>query len=348
MLDYTLSSDQLTELRAAHRATRDKREADRIKAVVLLATGWTAEQVAEVLQVDPNTVRNHFKRYQQGGLVALGHIAFCGGESWLTETERALLASHLQTHVYLTAKAIARWVEERFEVTYSESGITAVLHRLGYVHKKPKLIPGKADPKAQEAFVAEYEKLKQNKGEEDPIYFMDGMHPQHNPVMACGWIKRGEEHPIPSNTGRKRLNINGAINLDQLEPVVRYDDRINSDSTIALLEQLETLHVMASWIYVICDNARYYRAKAVQEYLKSSRVKLVFLPPYSPNLNLIERLWKFFKKNILYNRYFESFDKFKTACQEFFSHASRYRSEIKSLLTENFAIVGRNETEKPA
>lgn len=86
---------------------------------------------------------------------------------------------------------------------------------------------------------------------------MDGMHPQHNPVMACGWIKRGEEHKIPSHTGRKRLNINGAINLDQLEPVVRYDNRITSDSTIALLEQLEKLHLMATWIYVICDNARY-------------------------------------------------------------------------------------------
>ncbi|MCG6859706.1 MAG: helix-turn-helix domain-containing protein [Chromatiaceae bacterium] len=61
MLDYTLSADKLTELRAPHRGTKDEREADRIKAVVLLATSWRAEDVAEVLQVDPNTVRNHFK-----------------------------------------------------------------------------------------------------------------------------------------------------------------------------------------------------------------------------------------------------------------------------------------------
>ena len=63
MLDYALLPGQLAELRQAHRRTRDKREADRIKAVVLLATGWTAEAVAEVLLVDPNTVRAHFKRY---------------------------------------------------------------------------------------------------------------------------------------------------------------------------------------------------------------------------------------------------------------------------------------------
>jgi len=70
MLDYALSPDQLAELRQARRRTRDKREADRIKAVVLLATGWTAEAVAEVLLVDPNTVRAHFKRYGKRGLLS--------------------------------------------------------------------------------------------------------------------------------------------------------------------------------------------------------------------------------------------------------------------------------------
>ena len=143
--------------------------------------------------------------------------------------------------------------------------------------------------------MAEYEKLKQTKGDEDPVYFMDAVHPQHNPVTAYGWIKRGEEQEVRSNTGRKRLNINGAINLEQLEPVVRYDDTINADSAIALLQQLEDLHLEATWIYVICDNARYYRSKAVTAYIKTSRIKLIFLPPYAPNLNLIERLWKFFK-----------------------------------------------------
>lgn len=340
MLNYTLSTDQLIELRKAHRQAKNKREADRIKAVVLLATGWTAEQVAEVLQVDPNTVRNHFKLYKQGGLVTLCHIAYRGREGFLSESELTILDAHLEKHLYLTTKAIVQWVEEQFGVRYTESGMTALLHRLDYVHKKPKLIPGKADPEAQKAFLAEYEKLKKNKGQENPIYFMDAVHPQHNPVIACAWIKRGQEQEIPSNTGRKRLNINGAINLDQLEPVVRYDDSINADSTIELLKQLEKRHMAAAYIYVICDNARYYRSKAVKAYLESSRIKLVFLPPYAPNLNLIERLWKFFKRKVLHNCYFESFGEFASACKEFFANPSQYKGELRSLLAENFAIVG--------
>ena len=160
MLDYNLSADELAELRTAHRNTRDKREADRIKAVVLLATGWTSEQVAEVLQVDANTVRNHFKRYRQGGVQALADMAYRGSEATLDAEQLAILDAHLQTHLYVTAKAVAHWVEETFGVSYTESGMTALLHRLGYVYKKPKLVPGKADAEAQRAFLDEYEKQR--------------------------------------------------------------------------------------------------------------------------------------------------------------------------------------------
>ena len=89
MLDYSLSREQLNELRAAHRRTRDKREADRIKAVVALATGWTAEEVAELLQIDPNTARNHFKRYRTEGLAGLNRVGegVGGSPSLLTEEQ---------------------------------------------------------------------------------------------------------------------------------------------------------------------------------------------------------------------------------------------------------------------
>jgi len=91
---------------------------------------------------------------------------------------------------------------------------------------------------------------------------------------------------------------------------------------------------------VICDNARYYRSKAVQEYLETSRIKLVFLPPYAPNLNLIERFWKFLKKNVLYNRYYETFDEFREACETFFKNPHKYQRELRSLLTANFELIG--------
>ncbi len=92
--------------------------------------------------MEADTARAYFKRYQEGGIEHLVHMAYSGGEAWLDSAERALLDAHLQCTLYLTAKEVAHWVEQHFGVCYSESGMTALLHRLGYVYKKPKLVAG--------------------------------------------------------------------------------------------------------------------------------------------------------------------------------------------------------------
>ena len=108
MLDYALSAEQLAELRAAHRRTRDQREADRIKAVVSLASGWPAEQIAAVLLIDPNTVRNHFRRYRQGGLPGLLQMAYQGSDCALSDTQLVALDTHVQTHLATVSASFHR------------------------------------------------------------------------------------------------------------------------------------------------------------------------------------------------------------------------------------------------
>ena len=83
---------------------------------------------------------------------------------------------------------------------------------------------------------------------------MDGVHPQHNSVAACGWIKRGTTKTLESNTGRKRVNISGAVHIDPLRVVTEFDERVNAQSTIALFKKLIGKHRKAKTIYVICDN----------------------------------------------------------------------------------------------
>ena len=252
----------------------------------------------------------------------------------------AELDAHLQQELHSSAASVARWVKARFGVNYTDSGMTALLHRLGYRYKKPKLLPGKAPaPEVQEDFVASYKKLKENKGEHDAILFMDATHPQHNPVLSGGWIKRGRCFPLKSNTGRRRLNINGVVDVETMHAVIRYDDTIDAASTIALFEQIEATYPKAATITIFCDNARYYRSKAVRAYLEHSRINLQFLPPYAPNLNLIERFWKFFKRQVLYNRYYETFADYKAACKQFFADLDSYAEQLRSLLTENFEII---------
>lgn len=127
---------------------------------------------------------------------------------------------------------------------------------------------------------------------------MDATHPQHNPIVGRGWIKPGQDFTILSNTGRQRLNINGVMDIERLSAEIRFEDTVNAETTLDLLKQIEHAYPLAPNITIICDNARYYRARAVTDYLNHSRITLRFLPPYSPNLNLIERFWMLLKGKV--------------------------------------------------
>jgi transposase len=338
MNEYRLSPKQITELEQLHRRLHDKRQADRVKAVVALAKGWSAAQVAEILLFDEKTSRHYFERYQQGGVPALLEDNYRGADPKLDEHQMKELDQYLQEHLLPDAKAVIAYIQRHYKIEYSVSGVTDLLHRLGFSYKKPTHVPGKQDPAQQEAFLREYERLKARKGKNDPIYFADATHPQHNSIPAYGWIKKGQEKELKANCGRQRLNINGAINLETLTPVTGFYDTINADAALDLFTKIEARHPQAKVIYVIVDNARYYRSRVLQKALKGTKIKLIFLPPYSPNLNLIERFWKFFKKKVLNNRYYETFAEFEQACKNFFRQWKRHVPELQTLLVENFHI----------
>lgn len=338
MKDYELSSREIAELERRHRSLRDKRQADRVKAVIALSKGWSAAQVAEILLFDEKTSRQYFDRYQQGGIQALLDDNYSGVEPKLDEHQMSELEGYLEEHILPDAKSVLAHIDKQYAVRYSVSGVTDLLHRLGFSYKKPTHVPGKRDPAKQQAFLREYEQIKAAKGKDDPLYFADATHPQHNSIPSYGWIKKGQEKELKANCGRQRLNINGAINLETLEPVTGFYDTINADSAIDLFSRIEAKHPDAKTIYIIVDNARYYRSCLLKEYIEATKLKLIFLPPYSPNLNLIERYWKFFKKTVLNNRYYETFDEFKQACKSFFRKRTKYLPELQSLLTEHFHI----------
>jgi len=338
MKDYTVSKEKIVELEKFHRSLRDKRQADRIKAVIALSKGWSAVQVAEILLFDEKTSRHYFECYQEDGLQALLDDNYSGAESKLDKHQMSELEGYLEEHIFTDAKSVIAHIYKQYKVRYSLSGVTDLLHRLGFSYKKPTHVPGKQDPAKQQAFLEEYEQLSASKGENDPIYFADATHPQHNSVPSYGWIKKGQEKELKANCGRQRLNINGAINIETFESTTGFYDTINAQATIDLFTKIEAKHPDADAIYIIVDNARYYRSSLLKEHIKGTKIKLIFLPPYSPNLNLIERYWKFFKKKILNNRYYETFEEFKLACKSFFRKRKKYLSELQTLLAENFHI----------
>ena len=338
MESFNLTPAELRALRQEHKQMAYRTDAYRINAIILLGTGWTQVQVSEALLLDERTIRRYVKAYREGGIEGLLEVRFQGSQCHLTLKQIRQLDDHLQDNLYTHVRDIRQYIKNTFAVDYSISGVTQLLKRMDFVYKKPKHVPGKADRQAQEAFIDQYEDIKEHKDPDDPVYFVDAVHPQHNSVPAYGWIKKGHETELRANCGRQRLNINGAIDVANLKMVFRFDDTINADSTVGLFKQIERKHRKAKIIYVIADNARYYRSKIVKEYLEGSRIKLIFLPPYSPNLNLIERLWKYFRKVVMYNRHYENLRDFANATELFFSNIKEHRNALRSLLTENFHL----------
>jgi transposase len=334
-----LTEAQRSEYKRLHKKSKEKRFADRIKSILALDRGYSFEEIAMLLMIDDTSVRRWYEQYLADGMDALLVDDYQGSDPKLSVKQLRSFTEHLEQHIYLSAKEICAHVQGRYGVTYTVTGITDLLHRLNFTYKKPKHIPGKADAKAQEAFIKKYKRLKKTLMPVDNLYFMDGVHPLHNSQPAYGWIKKGEEKELKANTGRQRININGAYDIKNHRLVFHEDESVNAQSTVALLQKLMNRQPQGK-IHIISDNARYYRSKEVRTYLeKHRRIHFIFLPPYSPNLNLIERLWKFFKKKITYNRYYEKFAVFREECLYFLRHLSVYKEELKSLMTENFQLL---------
>lgn len=307
----------------------------------MLNFGFTYFQISQALILDEVTLRRYVERFQEKGIDGLLEYRYTGGRSQLTLIQLEELNTFLVDNTQTKAKDIVSHIKKQYNVSYSVIGVTKLIHRLGFTYKKPKIIPGKADRSKQEAFLEKYQEIKSNLKENDQVYFLDSTHPTHNTTASYGWILKGKKNDkfIKTNTGRSRLNLNGALNLKNHQAVVLKEKTINHKATIKLFKKLLKKHPKGK-IHLILDNASHHHHHTLKPFLKKHRrLKTVFLPTYSPNLNLIERLWRFFHQKVTNNRYFETFEEFRETTVKFFKNLDNYQEELKTLLTDNFQFV---------
>lgn len=339
---------QLTSKEVAHLRVVQKRERFHrrrfVKATVLLMLhrGLSLQDIELSLSIDDNTIRRYARGFLEKGLsnyLSDNYVPYTGR---LTDEQETSLAKHLDNNLYLDVKPIIAYVEDQFGIRYSVSGMRDLLHRIGFVYKKSKSRASKASEEAQCIFLEE--KLPELMAEVEAgaaeIYFADGTHPTHNTKTGRGWIRKGAEFEIDCNNGRKRVNINGAVRAVKPEHLV-YDltDSINAQSTQRLCRKLLKKHA-GKTIYFICDNARYNHCKWLKDWAKDQRIEFVYLPAYSPNLNLIERLWRLLRKKAINSIYYQTYEKFQEGIIDFLDNSKVYKDEIRSLLTLNFRTVG--------
>lgn len=334
-----LDKKQRQELLDELQIERSRRYADRIRVILLLDQEWTYKKIAEALFIDEGSIANYRKRYKEGGIEGLILDDYCTKRTRLNEFEELELVSDLEARIFASTKEVVAHIKKKYRVIFSISGCNNLLHRLGFSFKKAKGIPGKAVKKKQEDFLLFYNFIKFSLGN-GKIYFGDATHPLHNSILSSGWIKKGEDKEVLTNSGRNRLNIFGAISINDLDVVTKSYDTINQFSVCDFILSLRQKNPTGEKIYLILDQGPSNKCTGVSEWAKLLDIEIVLLPSYSPNLNPIERLWKFFKKKVLYNKYYEKFADFKLASDSFFSSIWKHRSELSTLITDNFSAIG--------
>jgi transposase len=228
-----------------------------------------------------------------------------------------------------------------------------LLHRLGCSFHQVSGFLFKADPDQQQAFVEAYEQDKKKASTEGwRRYFLDGVHPLYGlEVLFCCWLLVGQRFEVGVGGGRKRLNILGAYCPDDQEYVDRRytDQNLTAQSLIELFTLMMARHPQTKYFRIYLDNARYHHAIVLKEWIAAVKQEggvvfdLKHLPAYSPNLNLIERLWKFLRKEAL-QKWHATFDDMQQAVAEVLDHLERYRDQLDSLLTERFHLSPRVST----
>jgi transposase len=217
--------------------------------------------------------------------------------------------------------------------------MTHWLHANGFCYKKPHAVPAKANKEQQKKFIQHYNRLKAKAGKKEPIYFADSVHPQHQTQLTYGWILKGERKEIATTGRQYRLNFIGGICLNGHRFIYQQAAKVDADSIALFLLNLRKRHPEKCWIHVIWDNAGYHRDKGIMKFAKDLAIKLHYLPPYSPNLNPIERVWKLMHERVTYNKYYESFSDFTGATVRFFKTIGRNKTILRSRITDNFQTL---------
>ena len=308
----------------------------KMEALWLKSQGMAHSEISRLTGISSTTLTTYLRAYQEGGIEALETVRLYRPQSDL-KVHQGTLEAHFRKHPPASAKRAMATIETLTGVRRSPDRVRCFLKHLGLKCRKVGMIPAKADGVVQEAFkTTQLEpRLEEAKAGRRAVFFVDAAHFVLAPFLGMLWcFARGL---IRAPAGRRRFNVLGALNAITHEWVmVTNDTYVNASTVCELLRQLAVLH-LAVPMTLILDNARDQKCALVTALAASLQIELLYLPAYSPNLNLIERLWKFVKKTCLYSTYYAHFHDFKQAISDCLAQThTTYKKELDSLLTLKF------------
>jgi len=330
----------LQDMRFRHPCPAVQRRAE---VILLAAQRFPHKTIAAALGLHPNSITDFIVMFNEGGPERLERWRTGDADQELEDFDRRA-REHWDKFPPRTVKEAAAHLEK---VTGIRRGLTVVrqyLKRLGFKYRKTGGVPKKADPEAQENFVREViePRMEEARKGERTVYFLDAAHFVFGPFLACLWCLARMFIPAPA--GRQRYNVLGAVDVigGRLLTVTN-TAYVNALTVCGMLSKMAAEHV-GKPVTVFLDNARYQHCALVMDKARELGIELTFLPSYSPNLNLIERFWKYLRKTSLANRVHEGFAEFCCAIDVGMSEAFMlHASEMRKLLNPKFQMFEKSQ-----
>jgi len=336
MIEIEFSSETVEQLHYERRYHPHPRVRQRMEVVYLKALGYQHQEIGYIVGICQKTLRNYLRMYQAGGIEALKTLNFYRPKSELDKHREQLKAEFEARPAKSINEAVQR-IKKLTGIRRSPTQVAKFLKNLGLKRLKVGHIPSKADPEKQKVFLEEElePRLEEARQGKRHVSFVDAAHFVMRPFLGFLWCFVRQFIQAPS--GRKRFNVLGALHATTLQVVTFTNDSYINSLSVAKLMCKIAVEFAGLPITLVMDNARYQRCRFVMDLATALGIELLFLPSYSPNLNLIERLWKFIKKQCLYSEYYETFIDFKHAIASCIAEtAGEHRQELVSLLTLKF------------
>jgi transposase len=345
MIKLKLTNIEITDIaEALDDPAISEKNKTKLLVIRMHAEGAKHGFIANVLNLHANTVTNHLKEYETGGLPATLEDRYYRPSSALEPFLECLICGFRITPVADAKQAVKR-IESLTGIRLSESQARRFMKSIGMKARKACSIPGKADPQLQLQFYTNelLPKLEQANSGKRKVFFVDAAHFVMGAFLGMIWCFA--RIFVKTSPGRQRYSVLGAIDSHNQELIsIRTTENINSTSVVSLFDKIREKYP-DNEITLVMDNARYQRCRFVQDHAAESGIDLLFLPSYSPNLNLIERLWKLTKRRCLTNQYYPDFKSFCQAIDQCLDDlGGPLKEELASLLKLNFQFFENHKS----
>lgn len=293
-------------------------------------------RIAAIVGCSRNFVDNLIHVYNNGGIDSVLRTAPIPGRPARLKAHMDEISRRLESGVPRSAAEAAHIIRDVSGISFCLTWTRKIMHRCGFRFIKTQPIPGKACPEKQKEWISALQPIMDEAKEgKRKLYFMDAVHFTLEAFTCHVWCK--EPLYLKTGAGRNRFNLIGCVDPFSHDIIQSHSMvYVDADQTKAFLEKVRR-ESGDSPVSIVLDNARYQHCQAVKDKAAELGISLIFLPPYSPNLNIIERLWKYTRRHVLAGKYFDSPAKFHDALRHFFEvDYINHKPCLSSLLTLNF------------